>query len=77
MCTQPSARSTMLNGSAIMLVAMMLVNVFNLPTTCDGCECWFQPHSVTSTPRHSAFARILHQSGVPTRLREVCGQKSF
>jgi len=29
MCTQPSARSTMLNGSAIMLVAMMLVNVFN------------------------------------------------
>ena len=26
---QPSARSTMLNGSAIMLVAMMLVNVFN------------------------------------------------
>jgi O-antigen/teichoic acid export membrane protein len=29
MRTQPSARSTMLNGSAIMLVAMMLVNVFN------------------------------------------------
>ena len=26
---RPSARSTMLNGSAIMLVAMMLVNVFN------------------------------------------------
>jgi len=30
---QPSARSTMLNGSAIMLIAMMLVNVFNLATT--------------------------------------------
>jgi len=67
----------MLNGSAIMLIAMMLVNVFNFGYNMVMARmlvCRIRQHQCSG---HPASARILHQSGVPVGLREVCGQKSF